>query len=259
MRRFPKFQKIDELMTRITQARNDGEAKAACENFQEAIFSHYGLDNWENIKKGSWKAPHTAARKAVSAINPDYLQYLSQSWHQRDFPDEARKEETEGQSPALESYKRVQDYLQTESEEIQEMVTAALDFSGMSEDEFIRKAIVSYARNFKPHAQAQVEEMVTSELIGSKIKGSSEELTRRAIDAIIQYNLNQPERENRYQITVTGIKALTGCRHETIKQVIEEQETKIHDHHEHHVSHSRVWNRGKPDIRTKVIGFKHAD
>lgn len=259
MSRFPKFQKIDELVTRITQARNDSEAKAACENFQEAIFSHYGLDKAENIKKGSWKAPHTAARKAVAAIDPNYLPYLSQSWQKRDFPNEGRKEQGQEQSPTLKSHQRVPDYLQTESEEIQEMVRAALDFSGMSEDEFVRKAIVSYARNFKPHAKVQVENLSTSELIGSKIKGSSEELSKRAIDAIIEYNLSQPERENRYQISVTGIKALTGCRHEIIKQVIEEQETKIHDHHEHHVSHSRVWNRGKPDIRTQIRGFKPAD
>ena len=62
--------------------------------------------------------------------------------------------------------------------------------------------------------------MTNQELIESKAKGTSEELISRAIDAIIECNNSQPEK-NRYQISNTAIKRLTGCRQEIISVVCE--------------------------------------
>lgn len=137
-----------------------------------------------------------------------------------------------------------------------ERIQKAIKVSECSQSEFIKRAIDSYAKNYEPHLDINAEDMTNQELIGSKAKGTSEELISRAIDAIIEYNNSQPEKKNRYQISNTAIKQLTGCRQEIIRVVCEKYHNKIYDHHEHKVSHNRVWNRGKADIRSKIKGFK---
>ena len=142
------------------------------------------------------------------------------------------------------------------SGETLERIQKAIKVSECSQSEFIKRAIDSYAKNYEPHLDINAEDMTNQELIGSKAKGTSEELISRAIDAIIEYNNSQPEKKNRYQISNTAIKQLTGCRQEIIRVVCEKYHNKIYDHHEHKVSHNRVWNRGKADIRSKIKGFK---
>ena len=141
------------------------------------------------------------------------------------------------------------------SGETLERIQKAIKVSECSQSEFIKRAIDSYAKNYEPHLDINAEDMSNQELIGSKVKGTSEELISRAIDAIIEYNNSQPEK-NRYQISNTAIKQLTGCRQEIIRVVCEKYHSKIYDHHENKVSHNRVWNRGKADIRSKIKGFK---
>ena len=142
------------------------------------------------------------------------------------------------------------------SGETLERIQKAIKVSECSQSEFIKRAIDSYAKNYDPHLDINAEDMSNEELIGSKAKGTSEELISRAIDAIIEYNNSQPEKKNRYQISNTAIKQLTGCRQEIIRVVCEKYHNKIYDHHEHKVSHNRVWNRSKADIRSKIKGFK---
>ena len=142
------------------------------------------------------------------------------------------------------------------SGETLERIQKAIKVSQCSQSEFIKRAIDSYAKNYEPHLDINAENMTNQELIGSKAKGTSEELISRAIDAIIEYNNSQPEKKNRYQISNTAIKQLTGCRQEIIRVVCEKYHNKIYDHHEDKVSHNRVWNRGKADIRSKIKGFK---
>lgn len=137
-----------------------------------------------------------------------------------------------------------------------ERIQKAIKVSECNQSEFIKRAIDSYAKNYEPHLDINAEDMTNQELTDSKAKGTSEELISRAIDAIIEYNNSQPEKKNRYQISNTAIKQLTGCRQEIIRVVCEKYHNKIYDHHEHKVSHNRVWNRGKADIRSKIKGFK---
>ena len=168
---------------------------------------------------------------------------------------ETKTEKVNDKSENVENYFS-EDLSNIFSGETLERIQKAIKVSECSQSEFIKRAIDSYAKNYEPHLDINAEDMTNQELIGSKAKGTSEELISRAIDAIIEYNNSQPEKKNRYQISNTAIKQLTGCRQEIIRVVCEKYHNKIYDHHEHKVSHNRVWNRSKADIRSKIKGFK---
>ena len=202
------------------------------------------------IKEQEIKNEDSSVETREEAIEPE-----DNSVEKLENTNETKKLEINDKSENMENYFS-EDLSNIFSGETLERIQKAIKVSECSQSEFIKRAIDSYAKNYEPHLDINAKDMSNQELIDSKAKGTSEELISRAIDAIIEYNNSQPEKKNRYQISNTAIKLLTGCRQEIIRVVCEKYHNKIYDHHEHKVSHNRVWNRSKADIRSKIKGFK---
>ena len=202
------------------------------------------------IKEQEIKNEDSSVETREEAIEPE-----DNSVEKLENTNETKKLEINDKSENMENYFS-EDLSNIFSGETLERIQKAIKVSECSQSEFIKRAIDSYAKNYEPHLDINAKDMSNQELIDSKAKGTSEELISRAIDAIIEYNNSQPEKKNRYQISNTAFKQLTGCRQEIIRVICEKYHNKIYDHHEHKVSHNRVWNRGKADIRIKIKGFK---
>jgi hypothetical protein len=133
--------------------------------------------------------------------------------------------------------------------ETQQIVSDALNHSGMTLADFIRQACKVYAKTVTGKAKQSEDDLSsvpTEELLnpsqvvdGKEIRtkyythpGRAEELTKRAITAIQRHNDNAPEKDQRWMITQTAIQALTGSRPATIKKILEQYKGMIDDHNQ---------------------------
>ncbi|KAB8315332.1 hypothetical protein SD81_032650 [Tolypothrix campylonemoides VB511288] len=131
--------------------------------------------------------------------------------------------------------------------ETQQIVSDALNHSGMSLADFIKQACKVYAKTVTGKAKQSEDDLSnvsTEELLnpsqvvnGKEIRtkyythpGRAEELTKRAIVAIQRHNDNAPEKDQRWMITQTSLQSLTGSRPATIKKIIEQYKGMIDDH-----------------------------
>lgn len=290
MSKFPTTQKVNEFITEVVNYKSVKEISELCDQFKREVFYGYELAKFENFKRGSWKKPFEKVRKALkeSDLDTKLIEYtvtegLKANWNASELRDDQGKYKDN----AVTMYKEIIDSLDylnientmtteknmiTESKKetkliadinLEEMfdqttmnkINTAIDISGLDQSEFIKRAIKAYASHFKIHNK-DVESMTNSELMKSRVKGSGEELVRRAIDGIITYNNDQPEKENRYQISLSILKTLTGCRQNIIQDAMKKYEVKINTHHEHKVSLNPTWNRGKADIKSKISDFR---
>ncbi len=87
-------------------------------------------------------------------------------------------------------------------------IRTAMDYKGMSREEFRKAAELYYARNIISNAeknQQDLSKVSTQELMENKeylrIKGRGEELAKRAIAAIIEYNNQQKSPDDRWYIS----------------------------------------------------------
>ncbi len=133
--------------------------------------------------------------------------------------------------------------------ETQQIVSDALNHSGMTLADFIRQACKVYAKTVTGKAKQSEDDLSnvpTEQLLnpsqvvnGKEIRtkyythpGRAEELTKRAIVAIQRHNDNAPEKDQRWMITQTAIQALTGSRPATIKKNLEQYKGMIDDHNQ---------------------------
>ncbi len=103
--------------------------------------------------------------------------------------------------------------------------------------------------NKKVIKHKDVSELSDAELFGSNVPYSGRVKIRRAVEAIKIYNEQQSEKECCWAINTKGLKDLTGCRTEAVKNYLESEEgrlnvddyNKLHNLGYHH-------NRGKGKI-----------
>lgn len=104
-------------------------------------------------------------------------------------------------------------------------------------------------KNKKVIKHKDVTELSDAELFGSNVPYSAGEKIRRAVQAIKIYNESQAEKKYWWAINTKGLKDLTGCRTEAVKNYLDSEEGKLnvedynnlHDLGYHH-------NRGKGKI-----------
>jgi hypothetical protein len=122
--------------------------------------------------------------------------------------------------------------------ETEQTLQDALDHSGMSLEEFIKQAIKVYAKTVVGKSKQQVEDLSnvpTSELLtNTKYKthpSRAEELTKRAIRAIIRHNTERAtENADRWQITQSAIASLTGSRPQSVGEILKQYQSTVDDH-----------------------------
>ncbi|MBW4631989.1 MAG: hypothetical protein KME30_08820 [Iphinoe sp. HA4291-MV1] len=131
--------------------------------------------------------------------------------------------------------------------ETQQVVTDALNHSGMSLFDFIKQACKVYAKTIEGKAKQFDDDLsavptekllnVSQVVDGKEVRSKyfthpkrAEELTKRAIAAIARHNINAPEKSQRWMITQTALQALTGSRPATIKKLLEQYKPMIDDH-----------------------------
>lgn len=124
--------------------------------------------------------------------------------------------------------------------DIQEMVEAAIAYSGISLADFVRRACLVYARTVTGKvkmAESDLAPVSTAQLLSEKYKthpGRADELTRRAIYALEVHNNNCTERNQKWHINQTAIQTLTGSKPATIKKILENYQTRLDDHNAKH-------------------------
>jgi hypothetical protein len=122
--------------------------------------------------------------------------------------------------------------------ETQQTLEEALNHSGMDLEDFIKQAIKVYARTIKGKAEQRSMDLAnvsTEELLNdSKWKtqpGRAEELTKRAIAAIVKYNTEvATENADRWKITQSAIASLTGSRPQAVGEILKQYQTMVDDH-----------------------------
>ena len=129
--------------------------------------------------------------------------------------------------------------------ETQQTVLDALEHSGKSLAEFIQQACKVYAKTVvgksKKYDSDDLANVPTSALMDNTNKEYKthpkkiEELTRRAIFAIEMYNDEiATDQSQRWFISATAINALTGCRVQSVNEVMKKSEENVKTHNTKH-------------------------
>jgi hypothetical protein len=116
----------------------------------------------------------------------------------------------------------------------------ALEQSGMELAQFIKKAIMVYAKTITGKTKLRGEDLAnvpTDTLLNDPSfnthPGRAEELTKRAIQAIKYFNANvATENTDRWCITQSAIAKLTGSKPATIGKILEQYKDEIETHNQ---------------------------
>jgi uncharacterized protein (DUF1778 family) len=146
--------------------------------------------------------------------------------------------------------------------ETQTIVQEALKHSGMSLPDFIKQACKVHATivvgKAKKAENINISNIPTSELLNNTsyrtLPGRAEELTNRAIQAIMHHNNMATEKSQKWCITATAINALTGSKTTLIKPVMEQYKVMINDHNIKH-GLNPYDNRGRSTSIEQDIDF----
>lgn len=123
----------------------------------------------------------------------------------------------------------------------QEMVKDALEHSGMNLADFIQQACRIYARTLIAKCRKRQETDLTTILTATLLNdaayrtypGRAEELTRRAIFAIMKHNNElAPDNDHRWCITQSAIVVLTGSRSKYVGNVLQKCQQMIDEHNQ---------------------------
>jgi len=122
----------------------------------------------------------------------------------------------------------------------QSIVQAALEHSGLSLAEFIRKASKVYATTLVGKAKQfeyDLSSVSTKDLLSERYKTHplrADELTERAIVALERHNNSCTEKAGKWKITQTAIQSLIGSKPATIKAILPKFQLRIDDHNQKH-------------------------
>ncbi len=148
-------------------------------------------------------------------------------------------------------------------DETQATVQNALNHSGMSLADFIKQACKVYAKTVMGKAKQADSDLTcvpTSELLNNSayrtLPGRVDELSRRAVQAIMHHNDMSTEKNQKWCITATAINGLTGSKMNLIKLVMEQFNLAISEHNTKHQLNPYD-NRGRSQAIDKDIDFSN--
>jgi hypothetical protein len=255
MKRFPKQAHIDAMIAAIPT-----QGEQAVKDYRQAVIDHYRPDTPAGLKAGSYKKPITEAKQALidhgfgqfsavlslADLNPNHE---GRKLHEKPEAVEV-VEATEATEATEESYRL------SERIVINREAQDAIARSGMSDEEFIIRAIAAYAKNWKP-SDVDLSQIPSHELKGSKRPGAGRELCDRVIRAIIDHNHAVATDGERYQITGAILKAITGVNAPTCKEAIKAHELDLAECYEALGMdvEGGQFNRGKPPIADILGSF----
>jgi hypothetical protein len=203
---------------------HDPSGKADLPKWRHLIFKYLTLDS------SDWDVVGGEAREVYKAQNPTK---------------QPETTEPTKQTPKRQRTRKPKEFLKTMTieqlnldSETQQTLEEALNHSGMDLEDFIKQAIKVYARTIKGKAEQRSMDLAnvsTEELLNdSKWKtqpGRAEELTKRAIAAIVKYNTEvATENADRWKITQSAIASLTGSRPQAVGEILKQYQTMVDDH-----------------------------
>jgi hypothetical protein len=199
-----------------------------------------------------WNVIGDVAREAYFANLPELPPKELESKPQSEPQAEPQhKSETKPQTEPLTLKDMTLQNLELDTE-TQEVVQNALNHSGMSLADFIKQACKVYAKTVMgkaKQADSDLSGISTAELLNNSTyrtsPGRVEELTNRAIQAIMHHNDMATEKSQKWIISATAINALTGCKMPLIKNVLEQCKLAIDDHHR---KHELINKNGEVDV-----------
>ena len=115
-------------------------------------------------------------------------------------------------------------------------VENALINSDSQLDEVARDGLLQRSRylNSVADKQAQLESMSEEELNNATFKGAANYRIEQAIETIMNYNDNQPEKSQKLCITKGMVFKITGSNRQTINKYFDTHEVMISDHNNKH-------------------------
>lgn len=255
----------EKLASKLVGAKSEQEIKNLC------IEAYKELESL--VASGSLKVAVTHARKAILARFPNkeintknyyftisgkgnierfehlalyYFSNDSERWEQpRIEHEKSTSLETEKITPQVNTQQITLETMNISQLgldlETQQMVEKAVNYSGVSLADFVRKALQIHARTVTGKAEQHQSDLTlipTTELLSSTTykthPGRAEELTRRAIYAIETHNNKCTEKSQKWHINQTTIQSLTGSKPATIKTILEKYKTQLDDHNTKH-------------------------
>jgi hypothetical protein len=78
-----------------------------------------------------------------------------------------------------------------------------------------------------------LKSLSSEELRTSRARGVAAEKLRRALDAVITYNQQQPDSQSRWRINTRVLQQLTGCFNAHVKTFVQQHQQLINDHNQH--------------------------
>lgn len=239
---------LDILTQRIETATSESEALKAFSTFTDHLFINHKLYEPETWQRKTWTGWVKSGRDIVKSKfgkNVDFPTVWfnrAEVFNAKDIGqalkdackaqnkamynhiwgvDEEQPQIIEQATEATEKSAQAQDNIPLSDE-----VQAAINRSGLSQSEFIDRALAAYAKNWQPSG-VDVTQLPTHELIGSKRAGAGVELCDRAINAILNHNETTKDLGSRLQVTGAVLKALTRVNAKTCRNAIEQHQERI--------------------------------
>lgn len=137
------------------------------------------------------------------------------------------------------------------------IVDDAVKNSGLPLEEIVRSGTLQRAKYFNSIAQSQakLDSMSESELKEQTFKGVANFRINQAIETIINYNDNQPEKSNKICLTRGIVFKITGSNRQTINKFFDTYQQMIEDHNHKHQLTDRDNRKGKNYDVKQVLGI----
>lgn len=199
-----------------------------------------------NLAPKSLKNPLTQIRKAIEAEGYELLaSFSAEEWDEMSSNPKVRIERRQAQEKQNEDETLMTELIELLSldDETVETLTQAAKKSGLGIAEIIKRGALIEAKTQLTKVQNEIDfsAMTHEEVAASNSKESSQELAKRAIEAIIEHNDYQAtEHDQKWYVSQgfvsTFLKEKLGANVHaaTVKKVIQQQKTRINDHNSKH-------------------------
>lgn len=142
------------------------------------------------------------------------------------------------------------------SDDEQELLSKAVEYSGMSRNEIIKRGAIAEAKktvSLVKH-QADLENLSDEELKKKTFAGVAALRIQQVIEKVMTHNDNQPEKQNKFFISPSLIFKLAGSNRAAINNYFEKYQLSIDDHNHKHNLTVDDNRKGKGIDAKEVIG-----
>lgn len=233
---------IDEYLPKFAELNGTAKGEAGMALSEEIVERLRQHREAKGLKWSSLKKPLSEVRAALESSGYELLTTFStEEWDAIAGKTEAEKRQAWREEQLVEE-SLLSELTQVLSEQEIELVNQARQKSGLTLSELVKRGIVAEAKTqiSKIENAPCFDGMTIEEVAASDSKEASQEMARRAIDAIVDHNDGATEKGQKWYISQGFVSSFLKARlaanvHQaTVKKVIEAQAIRIQDHNQKH-------------------------